>query len=100
MDREKSRPGVEKLTLADFERLGKDKHNYLYWDDEPLLTESILRLSRRQEKGAIIIAIVALLGALGSITQGITAYDTLACQMHWSFSYCSAAIPLASAKNP
>jgi hypothetical protein len=72
-------PGVREIAVEEQDCLGIDRYGNLYWDGRPIEVRYIF-LTRRQAVWAVIIAISALVGAIGVATQGLVAYDDLACR--------------------
>jgi hypothetical protein len=71
-------PGVREIAMEEQDCLGIDRYGNLYWDGRPIEVRHIL-LTRRQAVWAVIIAISALIGAIGAATQGLVAYADWAC---------------------
>jgi len=71
-------PGVREIDMEEQDCLGIDRHGNLYWDGRPIEVRYIL-LTSRQTVWAVIIAVSALIGAIGAATQGWVAYENWAC---------------------
>ena len=71
-------PDVREIAMEEQDCLGIDRYGNLYWDGRPIEVRHIL-LTRRQAVWAVIIAISALIGAIGAATQGLVAYADWAC---------------------
>jgi hypothetical protein len=59
--------------------LGIDRRGNLYWGGKPVEVRHFW-LTRWQKVGAVIIAVSALIGAIGAAAQGWVAYDDWACR--------------------
>jgi hypothetical protein len=71
-------PGVREIDMEEQDCLGIDRYGNLYWDGRPIEVRYIL-LTPRQTVWAVIIAVSALIGAIGAVTQGWVAYENWAC---------------------
>ena len=76
--------GVTKISYGNIGRLGVGKDDKLYWDGKPVQLEQRLTLSALQRFWAIVLATATFFAALGSVTQGWTAYNDWACRVGWS----------------
>jgi hypothetical protein len=81
-------PSVHVITNQDIARLGVGQGGQLYWDGRPVVTRSRLDLSSWQRGIAIIAAIAALAGGLGSCASGIDATRSFGCKLHWWATGC------------
>jgi hypothetical protein len=71
-------PGVRTVGLEELDCLGIDRHGNLYWDGKPVEVRHVW-LTRWQKVGAVVIAVSAIVGAIGAATQGWVAYNDWAC---------------------
>jgi hypothetical protein len=71
-------PGVRTVGLEELDCLGIDRKGNLYWDGKPVEVRHVW-LTRWQKVGAVVIAVSAIVGAIGAATQGWVAYNDWAC---------------------
>jgi hypothetical protein len=60
-------PGVRTVGLEELDCLGIDRHGNLYWDGKPVEVRHVW--TRWQKVGAVVIAVSAIVGAIGAATQ-------------------------------
>lgn len=81
-------PGVRRIGSDELDCLGIDRRGNLYWDGKPVEVRHFW-LTRWQKVGAVIIAISALIGAIGAAAQGWVAYEDFACRAGWPAIACA-----------
>ena len=64
--RAKWKPGIEPISLGGLSLLGLDKEKRLYWDGEPIRTDTRLDLTWVQTA-------IAIAAALGALASGVSA---------------------------
>lgn len=83
-NKERWPPGVREIDVEEQDCLGIDRYGNLYWDGRPIEVRYFwLTLTRWQTVWAVIVAVSALIGAIGAATQGWMAYEDWACRAGW-----------------
>lgn len=86
--------GVRAIDFDNLNRLGYDDKGALYWDGSPIVTSPFASLTRGEKIIAIVLAISAVIAALGSAVQGATAYENWACSVRSSrLTICPPEVP-------
>lgn len=71
--------GVRPIAQDELDCLGIDGRGNIYWDGTPVVIRSFV-LTPRQKFWAVVVALAAIAGGLGSCTQGALMYNEWACR--------------------
>jgi hypothetical protein len=71
--------GVRPIGQDELDCLGIDRRGNIYWDGTPVVIRSFA-LTPRQKFWAVVVALAAIAGGLGSCTQGALMYNEWACR--------------------
>ena len=80
-------PGVRTVGLDEADCLGIDRRGNLYWDGKEVEVRHF-SLTRRQAFIAVVVAVSAVIGAVGAFAQGWVAYHDWACRVAWPAITC------------
>jgi hypothetical protein len=71
--------GVRPIGQDELDCLGIDRRGNIYWDGKPVEGRHFV-LTRAQKIWAVLVALAAIAGGLGSFTQGALMYNEWACR--------------------
>ena len=81
--------GVRTISLNELDGLGVDDSGRLHWHGQPVeIIGQRLVLTTAQRVWAVIIAIVGLLAAVGTVAQGWVAGHDWLCRVGWIVTWC------------
>ena len=80
--------GVRPIGPNELDCLGIDRRGNIYWDGRPIEGQHFL-LTRGQKFWAVLVALAAIAGGIGSCAQGILTYDEWACRQGLPTLSCS-----------
>ncbi|MBS0641805.1 MAG: hypothetical protein U1E70_02640 [Acetobacteraceae bacterium] len=77
--------GVTPIGVEDFDRLGLNEQNQLFWDGKRVEVRNRLDLTWLQKTLAIVVSVCAVLGALGGFVTGFNNASIFLCarDIHW-----------------
>lgn len=75
-------PGVRPIGMDEADCLGVDRRGNLYWDGKPVEVRNFA-LTFGQKVWAGIVAVSAVVGAVGAAAQGWVSYHEWACGVGW-----------------
>ncbi len=86
-------PGVEQISMEKLGRLGIDGKDRLFWNGRQIEVKSRLDLTGVQKIFAVVVAVMAVLGGLGSFASGFNDLSQFLCARNDHVLSCPAPQP-------
>ena len=88
-DKSKWPAGVRTISMAEADALGIDAKGELYWHGKPVEIRRPIDLTTGQRMGAFVVGFFVVIGSIGAVAQGWSAYNDWACKVGW-WAVCAA----------